>query len=132
MSEHKHECPYCGATEGLRIASRDPWGGNVELICEGCFTGQDDGPCFDDLPAAVRCERGNGEGEVSGKLTKAQIEILRQYEHTRDGQFMQGVSGAAELWSKHGLLDWHGYQYGVNFYSITPAGRTALKEKNNG
>lgn len=43
-------CPFCDTTQGLRIASQDPWGGHVEYICEGCFTPQDDGPCFDDLP----------------------------------------------------------------------------------
>lgn len=52
-------CPYCGTTHGLRIASRDPRIGYApDFICEACFTGQDDGPCFDDLepvaiPAAV-------------------------------------------------------------------------------
>lgn len=40
-------CPYCLATEGLRIAS-DGRGG-PDYICEGCFTPADDGPCFDDL-----------------------------------------------------------------------------------
>lgn len=44
------ECPYCGATEGLRV--RCDGGGYIapEYTCENCFTGQDDGPCFDDLP----------------------------------------------------------------------------------
>lgn len=45
-------CPFCATTQGLRIASQDPWGGHVEYICEDCFTPQDDGPCFDDLPLA--------------------------------------------------------------------------------
>lgn len=46
------ECPYCGTTSGLRVASDG--GGYIapEYSCEACFTGQDDGPCFDDLPAA--------------------------------------------------------------------------------
>ena len=52
----KPECPHCGATEGLRIKCD---GGEfafgyriapVEYTCEGCFTGTDDGPSFDDLP----------------------------------------------------------------------------------
>lgn len=43
-------CPYCGTTHGLRIASRDPRIGHApDFICADCFTGQDDGPCFDDL-----------------------------------------------------------------------------------
>lgn len=46
----KPECPYCGATECLRVKSD---GGGVEApeyTCEGCFRAADDGPCFDDLP----------------------------------------------------------------------------------
>jgi hypothetical protein len=46
------ECPYCGATEGLRIKC-DGFGIEApEFTCEGCFTPADDGPCFDDLPIA--------------------------------------------------------------------------------
>jgi hypothetical protein len=48
------ECAYCGTTNGLRI-HHEPlpgWGERYEAdyVCEDCFTGQDDGPCFDDLP----------------------------------------------------------------------------------
>lgn len=60
------------------------------------------------------------------RLTKAQVELLRKYEHTSDGEFMQGLPGASDLWRPLGLLDWRGSQYGCHFYSITPAGRTAL------
>jgi len=42
-------CPYCGATENLRISVQDPWGRIHEVICEDDFTATDDGPCFDDL-----------------------------------------------------------------------------------
>lgn len=44
------ECPYCGQTEGLRVACDG--GGYIatDYICAACFTGQEDGPCFDDLP----------------------------------------------------------------------------------
>ena len=46
-------CPYCGTTHGLRITGRDPRIGYApDYICEACFTGQDDGPCFDDLDPA--------------------------------------------------------------------------------
>lgn len=62
------------------------------------------------------------------KLTKVQLEVLRQYEHTSDSNFMQGVKGAHELWRPLGLLDWHGQQYGTHFFSITPAGRAALSD----
>lgn len=51
MSEAaKPECPYCGATEGLRQVCDG--GGYIapEYSCEDCFTPRDDGPCFDDLP----------------------------------------------------------------------------------
>jgi hypothetical protein len=45
------ECAYCGATKNLR--SNSPYHGpnnQPDWICEECFTPQDDGPCFDDLP----------------------------------------------------------------------------------
>lgn len=43
-------CPYCGTTHGLRITGRDPRIGYApNFICADCFTGTDDGPCFDDL-----------------------------------------------------------------------------------
>lgn len=45
----KPTCPYCGAQSGLRIQCDG--GGYMEpdYICEACFRGTDDGPCFDDL-----------------------------------------------------------------------------------
>ena len=45
-------CAYCDETDGLR--SLHDGGGYIEpdYVCEACFTPQDDGPCFDDLPAA--------------------------------------------------------------------------------
>lgn len=47
----KHECPYCGATDGLRIAQDGrEYGLGVDLICEDDYSGGDEGPCFDDLP----------------------------------------------------------------------------------
>lgn len=63
---------------------------------------------------------------MSTNLTKVQIEILRQYQHTDDWHFMQGIAGVSELWRPLGLLEWHGEQYGTHFYSITDAGRAAL------
>jgi hypothetical protein len=62
----KPECPYCGATKGLRVACDG--GGFVapDYICADCFMGQDEGPCFDDLAEAPRifelCEHCGGEG----------------------------------------------------------------------
>lgn len=47
------ECAYCGTTNGLRIYHAPPpgWGRyEVDYVCADCFTGQDDGPYFDDLP----------------------------------------------------------------------------------
>lgn len=45
-------CAYCGTAAGLRRV-HDGYGCIApEFTCETCFTGQDDGPCFDDLPAA--------------------------------------------------------------------------------
>lgn len=44
------ECPYCGATTGLRM-KHDGYGSiPAEYTCEGCFKGTEDGPGFDDLP----------------------------------------------------------------------------------
>lgn len=48
-----NECKFCGTSFGLRIDSQDPWGGHREYVCAECFTGRDDGPCFDDLPEAT-------------------------------------------------------------------------------
>lgn len=49
-SDQKPTCPYCGATEGLRV--KCDGGGYIapEYTCEDCFTATDTGPCFDDLP----------------------------------------------------------------------------------
>jgi DNA (cytosine-5)-methyltransferase 1 len=46
-------CPYCGATEGLRVKSNGGGFEEPEYTCEGCFTGSDDGPGFDDLPSTI-------------------------------------------------------------------------------
>jgi hypothetical protein len=51
-SSSRRECPYCGATEGLRIKSDGAGFDTPEYTCEGCFTASDEGPSFDDLPAA--------------------------------------------------------------------------------
>jgi hypothetical protein len=61
---------------------------------------------------------------MTDKLTGEQIDILRQYEHTHEGHFMQGIKGASSL--PKGLLEWHGTQYGTSFYSITQAGRELI------
>lgn len=47
------ECPYCGATEGLRYLHRGYGSVAPEFICETDFTPSDDGPCFDDLPRVL-------------------------------------------------------------------------------
>lgn len=59
-------------------------------------------------------------------LTAKQLTVLRQYAHTSDSVFMQGIPGATELWRPLGLLDWRGTQYGCHFFSITDVGRAAL------
>jgi hypothetical protein len=46
------ECPYCGADEGLRVKCAGYGDVAPEYTCEACFTGSDDGPCFDDLNLA--------------------------------------------------------------------------------
>lgn len=53
-------CAYCDTMKGLRISmpsfiyrgKRHP----TEWICEACFTPQDEGPCFDDLPTSEEPE----------------------------------------------------------------------------
>ncbi len=53
-------CPYCGESNGLRMkhdGGYSVFGWRVmdpEYSCEGCFTGTDTGPCFDDLPIVVQ------------------------------------------------------------------------------
>ena len=46
-------CDYCGDWRALRVACPGHYfrGRNhpPEIVCKDCFTGQDDGPCFDDL-----------------------------------------------------------------------------------
>jgi hypothetical protein len=53
MHATKPECPYCGTTEGLRAIHKGCGSVPAEYTCEGCFTAQDDGPCFDDLRPVV-------------------------------------------------------------------------------
>lgn len=48
----KPECPYCGATEALRVKHDGGRFEASEFTCEACFTGTDTGPSFDDLPLA--------------------------------------------------------------------------------
>jgi hypothetical protein len=47
------ECPYCGATKGLRYLHEGYGPVPPEFTCEGCFTVRDDGPSFDDLKVAA-------------------------------------------------------------------------------
>jgi len=53
------------------------------------------------------------------------LEVLKQYKDTHSGRFIQGIEGASELYG-HGLLEWHGSQYGCHFYSITEKGQQEL------
>lgn len=52
-------------------------------------------------------------------------QVLRFYADTHEGRFRQGIPGVVDL-EKAGLLQWHGRQHGVSFYSITDAGKAAL------
>jgi hypothetical protein len=64
------ECPYCGATDGLRM--KCDGGGYVapEYTCGDCFTGTDDGPCFDDLPAVTTWpKRPDGSNMTIGEMS---------------------------------------------------------------
>ncbi len=50
------QCDWCGNWRDVRVQSEGgrAFGITVKpaLTCEDCFTGQDDGPCFDDLQTA--------------------------------------------------------------------------------
>lgn len=47
------QCDWCGAGSEIRVESEgDGWKTKPSLTCEECFTGTDDGPCFDDLETA--------------------------------------------------------------------------------
>ena len=54
------QCDWCGAGREIRIESEGGRAFGVvvkpTLTCEGCFTGKDDGPCFDDLQLAEEYE----------------------------------------------------------------------------
>lgn len=50
IPRHTPECPYCGETKNLRIVCPAIGKCGPVYTCEDCFTGRDDGPCFDDLP----------------------------------------------------------------------------------
>lgn len=62
------------------------------------------------------------------ELTQEQLGVLRQYKDTGDGNFLQELRGASELYRPLGLLDFRGEQYGSRFYSITEKGTEVLKE----
>ncbi len=42
-------CDWCGADENIRIQTEGCGAMPALRTCEDCFTGPDDGPCFDDL-----------------------------------------------------------------------------------
>lgn len=67
-------CWMCDADEGLRICSQDPWGGNTEYVCSGCFTGSDTGPCFDDLPALPK-PRDYGPEPIDAKTAMGAVQL---------------------------------------------------------
>ena len=46
------QCDYCGTWGDIRVQTEGCGRIKPVLSCENCFTGQDDGPCFDDLEAA--------------------------------------------------------------------------------
>lgn len=48
-------CDWCGAEGEIRVESEGLAGTRHKpsITCEDCFTGHDEGPCFDDLALAV-------------------------------------------------------------------------------
>jgi hypothetical protein len=60
------ECPYCGATEDLRLKCDGGFStfgfciAEPEYTCEACFTPRDDGPCFDDLAVVMSADAQDG------------------------------------------------------------------------
>jgi len=45
-------CDWCGTGDDVRVQCEGKWHVKPVLTCEECFTGQDEGPCFDDLQPA--------------------------------------------------------------------------------
>ena len=58
-------CDMCGDWGEIRVECEGMYVKGRTLpplmICADCFTGQDDGPCFDDLPLAADVEREQAE-----------------------------------------------------------------------
>ena len=53
-------CDYCGTGEDIRVQCPGFYyrkSHPAALVCEDCFTGQDDGPCFDDLQPVAEHEQ---------------------------------------------------------------------------
>ena len=71
MNATKIECPYCCTTEGLRYLHKGYGPVAPEVICEGCFTPRDDGPCFDDLPTVSWPKRADGSNMTIGEMSPA-------------------------------------------------------------
>ena len=55
-------CDWCGGGDDIRVQTEGCRHIPAMLTCEECFTGTDDGPCFDDLQTA---EEYYGEQEAA-------------------------------------------------------------------
>ncbi len=54
-----HECYWCGDQSApLRMESPGMGWREDQFSCEACFTGQDDGPCWDELGPVVNAQEG--------------------------------------------------------------------------
>lgn len=89
------ECPYCGATEGLRMVNDG--GGFIapSYTCEDCFTTSDDGPCFDDLPVASLTVLHNGKTiELTGLALWVFNSLNTAHAEECKASFRRGVEAA--------------------------------------
>jgi hypothetical protein len=89
------ECPYCGATEGLRVAC-DRWTIEApDYICADCFTPPDDGPCFDDL-AEVKPAPKPGPSPLKAQLLGSKV-LAEMGEFCHEIRLVYGKCGVNEM-----------------------------------
>jgi hypothetical protein len=73
-------------------------------------------------------------GTLAGVTPKAKSLLKDLYDCRMRGSSSQQVSGeerlnAAEELRKLGLVEWHGYTWGINFYYITKKGMEKYNDK---
>ncbi len=77
-------CDYCGAGGDVRVESEGCGRVKPSLVCEDCFTGQDDGPCFDDLQTAE---------DYAGEREDLRADYLMDQARDREWEAKEGIEG---------------------------------------